>query len=320
MRRESREREHPLRFSSLESLGFFDSSSTWSDSPHATAEPGTELRRGRHEAPPPEPETVADWRPEEFGNRLTGSNIRWSFVITFVVVAAGLAGLAFWLYQRPAAQSQASLGAMTDQARALDSALPILEEFNEGLLQTEPATGSAGIYEVESAARALFTISGAVPDGATDLRAMSSGAAGSAIDGVRLAGEAHSYRAAVMPLLETPELETDPSLIELDDAARSFGTWQQTFDEVRTALPEGFMTEVAEQLDTLGGDLTTLMSRYVDALREDTETAAKTVLDDLSARLADVDATLTTALEQIQGQVSERITETRAALEHLLAG
>lgn len=86
-----RRSHRPIRFFSMETLGFSNPSATWTDSPisipHTT--PATS-RRGRHEAPEPEPMTVADWDPEDFGTRLSGRNIRWSIVtMVLMMLCAG---------------------------------------------------------------------------------------------------------------------------------------------------------------------------------------------------------------------------------------
>ena len=86
-----------MRFSSLESLGFSDAASVWSDS--ATQEPSSP--KGRHLASPRDPETVADWRPEDFTKELNGSDVRWSVLVILMVVVAGLAVADTWLPSWP---------------------------------------------------------------------------------------------------------------------------------------------------------------------------------------------------------------------------
>ena len=305
-----------MRFTSLESLGFSHAASVWSDSP--IREPNSP--KGRHVALPRQPETMADWRPEEFTKELTGSDIRWSVVVMITVVVAGLGGLGYWLYQRPVAQEESSIVAVRAQAETLQSALPTLEQFNGDMLVAEITTGTSALFEVETMARTLFNASASLALRETDLRSASTEAAGAAIDGTRLAGDAYSYRSAVIPLLTAPDLETDPSLIPLDEAARSFGTWQLGFDDVRTALPDAVLPEVTRQFDILSGDLTSIMGRYMDALRDDDASAARDVLSDLEYRLAQLGIALDTSLEDIQRRVAIRIGETRAALDLLLDG
>lgn len=312
-------RRRPLRFSSLESLGFFDDESVWSDSPDdAPTEEIEASPQGRHETPPPEPDPFADWAPQEVGRGLTSGNTRWSTIVISFVVVAALAAVGYWLYQRPAVQEQASIETVSTQARALQSALPALEAFNRTLLEDTPVADTGALASVEREARALFEASGTLAGSGTELRTAASQAASSALDGARLVGEARSYRAAVVPVIAAPALETDPELIPLDEAARSFGSWQLGFDQARTALPESVLTEVTQRLDVVSGDLANIMGRYVDALREDDEAAAQAVLLDLSSRLSQVQASLDESLEGIQERVNARIEQSTAALDRLV--
>lgn len=310
--KKDRSERRGLRFSSMEVLGFASSESTWSDSAPAGTAPGT-ARRGRHEA------TVADLRPEEPGDRLTGGNVRWGFVTMILLLVAGAAATGVWLYQRPAAREAASVAALTTQASALDEALPTLEQFNTGLVAADIPAEASGLAGLEATARSLFAASADLGSGQTGMRTAASRASGSTLDAIRLATEARSYRAAVLPILTPPGLETDPGLIELDEAARQFGDFQLRFDNVRTALPESILSDVTQQLDILSGDLSTLLGRYVDALREDDLAAVEAVISDLSERLTNVNGLLESELGEIQARVETRIDEARQALNRILA-
>lgn len=303
-----------LRFSSMETLGFSDATSIWSDTPMAT--PAPPQPRGRHLAPPPEPDPLAEWQPQEFGSQLNRGNLRWGLLIGIFLLAAGATAFGLWLYQRPNAQTLASAQLLVTHAEQLSEALPDLESFNATLLAGGPEPAATDLFAVDGAARDLFDAAGDVP--ASPSRSAAAAAAGSALDGVRLAGDAHSYRMAVLPTLVPPALQTVPALIELDEAARNFGEWQLRFDNVRSALPSGTLPHVTEQLDVLSGDLTTILGDYVDALREDDEAATEQVLAVLGERLGEVATTLSVAVEEIQVRVSTRITEARAALDSLL--
>jgi hypothetical protein len=299
----------------MESLGFSDASSTWSDNPIVVpfVEP-----RGRHVAPPPPPDLLADWQPEEIGSRLTGSNVRWGLISLLFVLAAGLAATAIWAYQRPAALAEASTEAVTAEATALATALPTLESFNVDLLVGDQTFISSDLFAVEGAARTLFQVSGDISSNESGVRSAATTAASAALDGVRILSDAQAYQMAIVPILVVPGLETDPALIELDEAARTFGDWQMRFDEVRTALPEGSMPKVTEQLDIVSGNLAATLTSYLDALRTDDRTAAASVVTELGVRLETVGTALTAALEDAQREVAGRIGETRQALDVLL--
>lgn len=233
---------------------------------------------------------------------------------------AGAAGFAYWLYQRPVALQEASATEVHSKAGSLEEALPVLEDFNQGLMTHDLATGTASLFAVESEARALFEASSGLASTQTDLRRASSEAASSALDGVRLATETHSYRVAVLPILDAPELETDPSLVGLDEAARAFGDWQLAFDNVRTALPDTVMSDVTRRLDGLSAELSSVLTSYVDALREDDTDTARTVLSDLGQRLAEINESMDDSVEDLVTRVDTRVAETRQALQLLLGG
>lgn len=244
--------------------------------------------------------------------------MRWGLLTLIVVVVLGVAGIGYWLYQRPASLQEASAAELHMSAEALETALPTLEEFNTDLLTADPATGTASLFDVESQARALFEASGGLATSQSELRRAASDAAGSALDGVRLATETHSYRVAVLPILDHPDLVTDRSLIELDEAARSFGAWQLSFDNVRAALPESILSDVTRRLDMLSANLSSFLTSYVDALREEDSAAARAVVSDLSTRLDEIRESLDESVEGIQTRVSLRIEEARHALHRLL--
>lgn len=298
-----------IRFPSLETLGFTDVASSWSDSP-ANA---SESPRGRHLAPPPKAEEVADWRPHDFGRRLEGGNVRWGMVTAIILLLGSLAGLGYWLYQRPVAVELAAEAELTSQAETLVAAIPVLAELNHDLLSAEPTS----LDSVETVARELFDTSGLLTK--TELRSAASKAASSALDGVRLIRETRAYSSAVLPMLEVPLLETDRDLIALDEAARSFGDWQLAMDTMRTALPDGVFGDVTQQLDILSGDLSSFLGRYVEALRQDDVAAVNSVLGSLQARLDTIAEALAESARDIEARVQIRIDETATALGQIVS-
>lgn len=302
-------KSRPIRFSSMESLGFSNPSSIWSDS----TTPET------IEFAPSAQDTVADWRPGEFETQLTGGDFRLGVFLTSLILVVGVAAGAFWLYQRPAADATASNEVVVENARQLESSLGGLETFNADLAEAELENDMSLLFAADSAARALFDASGDLPESASDTRSAAAAASSATLDGVRLAGDAHTYRLAVWPMLAAPELETDPSLIELDEAARTFGDWQLRFDDVRTALPDSVMPDVTAQLDVLSGDLSKTLSGYVDALRQNDSAGADAVLGSLSTRLDVIRENLDSALIDTRSRVEQRVAEARAEIQSLLA-
>ncbi len=304
---EGASRRHTLRFSSLESLGFSDAAHTWSDAPATLDSPS----RGRHEA------TLADLEPVEFGRDLDRSNVRWGLATLVALVLGGLGVFGYWLYQRPVVMEQAAVSDVVTAAENLEAAIPSLLAANTELSDVGTLPDGPTLAAAESEARALFELSGTVNDFET--RVAASDAAGAALDALRLIRETGSYQAAVAPTLAAPPLETDPEVIALDQAARSFGEWQLSFTSMRSALPEDVLPRVTQELAVITSDLNRVLSGYVDALREDDQEAAALMLSNLDTRLAEVGETMEASIVDIQSRVELQIAEATAALQRLLA-
>lgn len=303
----------------MESLGFDNTSSMWTESPlvvQARLGSQTEPKAmGRHEA---EPDPIAGWQPQEFGRGLDRHDFRWSVLALVILVVAAAGAFAFWMYQQPVRDAEASAAMVADEAVGLREALPDLVVFNSTLGDTANTSDPADLFMVGSAARALFDVSADLDQSESESRSAAAAAAGAALDGIRLAGDTQAYQSAVTPLLLLPDLETDPSLIELDEAARNFGQWQLRYDEVRTALPDGVLTDVTDQLDIISADLASFLTRYLDALREDSQSDADAVLTELSGLLQDVSAQMGRSIDTISERISDRVAEANASLDELL--
>jgi hypothetical protein len=297
----------------METLGFSDAASQWSDGPPTDPNrpPGPPL------AVTDRPGSLADWKPEEVRRELDRGNFRWSILIVLAVIIASLGYFGYWLFQRPAAQTETAMMDLEARAAALADSLPALEEFNDSLILPDPGTEPVQLSELENAARSLFNTSAELPEDRTAARSAAVGAAETALDGIRLTRGAHAYRLAVAPLLVTPDLETDPVLIALDEAARSFGDWQLQFDQVRSALPDQVLPEVTERMGLLSTELTDTMTAYVDALRADDMAAAESVLTGLDMDLDALNDFLVIELDAVQEQVELRIAETKSVLAEL---
>lgn len=297
----------------METLGFSDATSQWSDGPplDPTRSPGRPLAIDGHSG------SVADWAPGEVRHELDRGNFRWSIFVALAVTIASIGYFGYWLYQRPAAQTETAIVDLETQAEALAVSLPALEQFNDSLILPDPGSEPVQLSELENAARSLFDTSGELPNDRTVARSAAIGASETALDGIRLTRGAHAYRLAVAPLLVAPELETDPELIALDEAARSFGDWQLQFDQVRSALPDQVLPEVTERMRVLSTQLADTMTAYVDALRADDMAAAETVLAGLDMDLDALNDFLVIELDVVQELVEQRITETKGALAEL---
>lgn len=306
-----------LRLSSMEVLGFIDT-------------PGKAMRPPIHRLHPPDKpaastderslDTLADWKPEEFGSRVLHRNLRWGLLLTVVSVVVILAGVALWLHQRPAQLAQQAVADVSAAALALQPELEALAESNQALADPtqEVDSPTAILLTIDTLARDLFAISASLPPSEATRRAHAADAASEALAASRLIADAHAYQAAVLPILTLPALETDPSLISLDEAAERFGDWHARFDSVRSALPSDVMQEVTTELGTISARLQNILSRYLDALRQDQQPAAAAVVQDLSDDLSHVEKLLANSISEVQDRAATRIASSLERIELLL--
>ena len=319
--RHAKAKRRRTRFSSMESLGFIESPTTVSTSwfapqtpapPEVPREaPGT--KRGAHER------TVADLEPNDTTEFLVRRNIRWGLVTVVVLLLGALTAGALWLWQRPAVMADSALAAVESAATDLEPELMSLSDLASEL--SSPGLDSTvftdQIRSVDQQARELFNAAGALPASAAAFRTAAADTATSALDASRLIGDAVAYRSTVVQILVPPALETDPELIALDDAVRTFGTWQQNFNEIRSALPDGVMSQVSQELALISGTMEATQGRYIDALRDDDPEGAADALGDLADRLVAAEGLLWTSLAEIETKAGELIDESLQGVTEL---
>jgi hypothetical protein len=303
----------------MELLGFLDNPGT-ATTRAPSSRPDADVTAGRH-LPPGDKARIADRAPTELGSELLKGNFRWSALVALILIGAGIAALGAWVTQRPVADRALALAGVQAGAAELRPAVAGMNELNESLSAPEVAIGSVNeaLSAVDDLARELFTASAVLPQSEATHRARATAASGDALDATKLLREAYAYRAAVLPVLAAPTLETDPELIEIDEAVRQFGAWQARFDEIRTALPTEVMERVTDELDSVSAQLDTMLSDYVDALRSDDAAAAADVLAGLERRLAATETALFTALGDTQTRVQRHIDSSLFALDLLVS-
>lgn len=312
-------RESPrrrFRLASMEALGFIDRpgvATTWVE---------TVAVRGRHEAPTqaPQPDPFADWQPSDVGSALFRRNIRWSYLVGLLLIAAGAVILGYWIYQRPIAAAEDASRQLTAAAAPIHSHLDDLRYLSSALTdQQQPAGMNATLLAAESSARDLFNASGDVDSSQVAERSAASDVASNTLEATRLLNDAFAFREAIIPALAMPVLEEDPNLVGLDDAARQFGEWRMKFDSVRGVLPAGALPEMVDELELISGSLEAIQSRYLDALRNDDPTATAFALQDLEGLLQTAETLLFDELTQVQVRVNERLELATAQLRSLLS-
>lgn len=306
------------RLFSMELLGFLDNPGT-ATSWVASAEPDVEVTVGRH-LRPGEEARIADRAPSELGSEFLKGNFRWSALLALILIGAGIAALGAWVTQRPVADRAVAVAGVQASAAELRSAVAGVTGLNESLVAPEVTIGSVTetLSQVDDLARQLFTASALLPQSEATHRSRATAASGDALDATKLLREAYAYRAAVLPVLAAPALETDPELIEIDEAVRQFGSWRARFDEIRTALPADVLGRVTGELDSVSVQLDAMMTDYVDALRSDDQAAAADVVTGLERRLAAIETSLFTALGDVQTRVQRHIDGSLFALDLLV--
>jgi hypothetical protein len=304
----------------METLGFFDEPvaiQTWS-TPMSTPLVSAVPAPSQHIAPSAGEDFLAGWDSTTVESRLLKGRVRWGLAITLTLLVAGLSVLALWLYRQPQVAAAQGLVQAQETAADLDARLSALEDLNRSLLgdELDLTEATSVLLAVDESARALFRSSAELTSAPSAIRSQAADAAGEALDAASQLGDLIAYQAAIAPLLRAPQLETDPDLISLEEAARLFGEWRAEFDQVRTALPNGALPEVATELTLVSAELDAFQRQYLDSLRTDTE--ATGALEALSQRLAEVERSLEEALISAQAEVAARIERSRDALEALL--
>ena len=308
-------RRRRFRLASMESLGFIDSpgtATTWTT--NASLPPTAPVAQSTA-GPIPHEDPFKDWTPSEVGRRLLTGNIRWGFMAGMLMIATGLVGIGYWVYQQPEAAADAAMAELQEQVALLR---PVLGALIESDLSNTGSDLSASLMEIDTVARTVFDTSGTLPGSLSEQRAIAADIAGDALEGSRLINDAHAYRSAVIPILAVPTFQADPNLIRLDEAAREVGEWQTHFNSVASALPEGTMTELGSELTLISGELDAIQTRYLDALRSDDRFGAHSALDDLSKRLRTAEGMLASSMERVLGRARERLTNALAGVELLV--
>ncbi len=296
----------------MESLGFFEESvarsTSWSAAP-------TEESHSAGTRPDP----FETWENTAVQKRLVTGRIRWSSVVGVLMMCAGIAGIAAWIQQRPIELAQDALNEVMVAAATLEPALLDLDGVTPMLTsESGSARVAPAVIAVEEAARGLFEASIGLNSSQSTARALAERAVNDALAASRMTGESAAFHAAVAPILAPPSLMTDPSLVELDEAAREFGEWQTHFDAVRLALADSVMSRTTVELAVISGDLPSTLSNYLDALRTDDLARATAVLDDLTLRLRAAGEVMATEAVEVETRTSQLIDDALTSVRALL--
>lgn len=291
------------------------------DTPGAATTPGAQLpivvseivAPGTVAMPSPaEPDDpFADWRPEEFGRRLSKGRVRWGLLISMAVVFAGVAVAAIWIYERPQEEARQAKAALQTALVNVNEDLVGFQTLN-GTLDSSTIDASAvnrSLLVLEDSNRRLFTAAGGLPASESLARGRVIQASGTIAEAQRTFTEAYTYRATVVPILAAPAFQTDPSLITLEDAAAAFSEWEARFGTVLSALPDGVFTEVTTRLRSVGQAVPGIQNAYLDALRTEDAEGAATAIETLERSLDTIGTLLFRQLGESKDRVDQLIGE-----------
>lgn len=304
----------------MEVLGFFDDPEQKSADrvPPSLPGPPPQVRRGKHERPPPDP--VSSGQPAELGSKLVGRDTRWGLVVVALAMMGLVAAGAFWLYNRPNLLAQQAVADVMDRAGSLQTELVALAQLNQGLDDPALELEALGpqLTAVEGRARELFSAAGELSREQAAMRSLAAEAAEAALDSSRRLGATHGFRAAVIPLLVPPALETDPGLVSLEQAAADFADWQARFGAVLGALAGGGMEDVMHALENVSAGSERVLPSYLDAISDRNPEAAQTAIHDLVVMLAETEALLGSRLVEVKTEIDADLQRSLQALELLL--
>jgi hypothetical protein len=338
-----------MRISAMESLGFFDPpAASWSSNVGRTpstdpdlestqttelfdipvgrhtrnAEPTGELVRDIWDPTELYAPSLIDWAPQTASTvKLGRRNFRWPVVIGVTFAALIIAGLGYWIYQRPSSAADAAGSEVHTQALRLADALDRVVPLTDGLdAERLPETGqdSTVFFEVGEAARAVFAAASDLPASDATARNAAAEAAGLAIDVSRQLMDATAYRTALEPSLTLPLLETNPELSDLTMATAAFTEWRAGFETIHEALPDAGTGLTSTALDQLAGGMDATQASYLDAMREGDRAGAVEAIGELKAALSAIRVALLADMGEISTSVTSLVEETRARLDPLL--
>lgn len=249
------------------------------------------------------------WVPNEISAESLGKSVRWGLVSVLAAVLILAAIAAVWVYRRPAVETAQARGAVV---AAVESLLPEIDRLRQAnrSLDAGEISGTAvnlAVLGLDAGVREVFETAAALHP--TDLEARTSliAASGDVADAVRRFSDAYSIRSAVIPALTPPELLTDPSLVELEDAAAAFADWQARYESIRADLPDTVFRSVVDAMAALSANLSGHQRLYLDAMSDgDAETAAA-VISRIDVELGNIEERLFEELGNVKAQVEDSL-------------
>ena len=317
----------------METLGFFDTPTTTTSngSPEATLAPTTAVTKTIE----PNGEAVQDlwasteldsqplreWHPEPISPGLHSRNIRWTAIFMSFALAAGIAVVGFWLYQRPQVAGDAAIAVVNESAANLSQSLANMASYPDDLtagVVDRDSSPAALTFPVNEAARSLFSATGDLPASEGETRALAADAATLALDASGNLTDVTAFYMTLDQILMAPPLETDSSLVDLTAAALDFGGWRARVETVASALPVGVASDVTTRLNFFIGSLDRLQGDYLNALRAEERFEAVGVVESMTMELDSIRIAMKIAIDESAATISDQIGRAQAKLDHLL--
>ncbi len=269
--------------------------------------PEVEMPAPVNVSPPSDP--FDDWEPAEFGERLTRGRMRWGLLTSMLVLFAGAAVAALWLFEQPREEARRIREALDLAIADTEAGLADFRDVSATIDQPtiDTAAINRALLDLEDDNRRMFSAAGALPSEQTLARGRVIEVSGTISQLQNIFSDLYTYRLAVLPVLVPPTLETDPTLTTLEDAATAFSEWEAKFNAVLAALPDGVLPDVSARLRGTASALPDIQSGYLDGLRTEDAEAAARAIGTLERSLAQSTAILLQSIAEQKQQITESI-------------
>ncbi len=299
-----------VRLSFMESLGFFDAPSQQTSVYQA---PRPTNRRAHHDK-------LADLLPQEVSPWLNGTGLRWGMIGSFLVILTVVAGVGWYLLQRPAVAERSARENLEASASALipalDGVAPVITAMREG--SAEIGSVTAASLALDTAARDLFNAAAELLPTLASERSTATTAATAAMEASRRLSDAVAFDFAVRPVLVLPLLADTSAEADLSEMTEIFVGWRTRFESVQLALPGGVMERVHDELERVSGRLGRHQTSYLDAVRLQDDVAMGRALNDLGSDLRSINDALSFARAVAADEIAASMSEARSRVASLL--
>lgn len=232
------------------------------------------------------------WRPGVIARSKLGSReIRTATIVASMLLAAIAGALLWFVTKRPAQiDSQARANFATVASDVADTIGP-LTALARSLGDVQPpdlVSSTATILAAESAARDMFTASGALPADEVDSSVKESAVAvsGSVLDATGGLSKLVAFRLTAERVLAPPVVPTEPDATDLADATEQVAAWRADVDSGINQLPSGVLTAFYQRLEAWQQGLQSWQESYLDAVRQGDGAAAGLAVEDQATRIA----------------------------------